>query len=317
MKCAVDVGFGFTKAVNEKGKEVIFPSAVAKTFLTDIGLKPTSEYFITYMNQTYAVGKAATHCMITETSFSDDRFVSEFSKLLVLTALMALDSDREIELGLGLPLMLYPKLKDKVRDYYEFAEEIIVDSNNVAHTYHITRCEVFPQGVGALFSIDSNIEKGIYCVLDIGFRTTDVIVVEVNENNINPLLELCFTLDKGMSMAIEKLSIILERKYRVSYDTNLLLDIHERSQISVRGRKINVEEQKKEVFNTIANDIVQSISRKLQRGFDTFDGVFVAGGGAFNIAAVLQKEFENVQVINNAQFANAKGFLNLLSILDE
>lgn len=168
-----------------------------------------------------------------------------------------------------------------------------------------------------MFSIDSNIEKGIYCVLDIGFRTTDVIVVEVNENNINPLLELCFTLDKGMSMAIEKLSIILERKYGVSYDTNLLLDIHERSQISVRGRKINIEEQKKEVFNTIANDIVQSISRKLQRGFDTFDGVFVAGGGAFNIAAVLQKEFENVQVINNAQFANAKGFLNLLSILDE
>ncbi|WP_269318639.1 hypothetical protein [Caldicellulosiruptor bescii] len=43
----------------------------------------------------------------------------------------------------------------------------------------------------------------------------------------------------------------------------------------------------------------------------------MAGGGAFNIAAVLQKEFENVQVINNAQFANAKGFLNLLSILDE
>lgn len=313
MRCGVDVGFGFTKAISESGKKIIFPSAVSKTYITDIGLKPTSDYFVTYMNQIYAVGKAATHCMITETSFSDDRFVSEFSKLLVLTALMVLESNREIELGLGLPLMLYPKLKDKVRDYFEFAEEIIVDSNNVAHTYHITRCEVFPQGVGALFSISSPVEDGIYCILDVGFRTTDVIVVEIKNKNINPLLDMCFTVDKGMSLAVERLGLMIERKYGVSYDTSLLFDIHERSYISVRGRKIDIEPHKKEVFGAIADDIVQSISRRLQRGFDTFDGVLVAGGGAFIVASVLQKVFDNVQVLDDAQFANAKGYLMLLN----
>ncbi|WAM36540.1 ParM/StbA family protein [Caldicellulosiruptor acetigenus] len=316
MKCAVDVGFGFTKAVNEKGKEVIFPSAVAKTFMTDIGLKPTSDYFVTYMNQTYAVGKAATQCLITETSFSEDRFVNEFSKLLVLTALMALESDKEVELGLGLPLMLYPKLKDKVKNYFEFAEEIIIDANNIAHSYHIARCEVFPQGVGALFSISSPVEDGTYCILDVGFRTTDVIVVEIKNKNINPLLDMCFTVDKGMSLAVERLGLMIERKYGVSYDTSLLFDIHERSHISVRGRKIDIEPHKKEVFGAIADDIVQSISRRLQRGFDTFDGVLVAGGGAFNVASVLQKEFNNVQVLDNAQFANAKGYLHLLHMYE-
>nr|WP_266166057.1 hypothetical protein [Caldicellulosiruptor saccharolyticus] len=53
MRCGIDVGFGFTKAVNEKGKEVVFPSAVSKTFMTDIGLKPTNDYFVTYLNQTH------------------------------------------------------------------------------------------------------------------------------------------------------------------------------------------------------------------------------------------------------------------------
>ncbi|ADQ41629.1 hypothetical protein Calkr_2166 [Caldicellulosiruptor acetigenus I77R1B] len=316
MKCAVDVGFGFTKAVNEKGKEVIFPSAVAKTFMTDIGLKPTSDYFVTYMNQTYAVGKAATQCLITETSFSEDRFANEFSKVLVLTALVALESDREVELGLGLPLMLYSKLKDRVKNYFEFAEEIIIDANNIAHSYHIARCEVFPQGVGALFSISSPVEDGIYCILDVGFRTTDVIVVEIKNKNINPLLDMCFTVDKGMSLAVERLGLMIERKYGVSYDTSLLFDIHERSHISVRGRKIDIEPHKKEVFGAIADDIVQSISRRLQRGFDTFDGVLVAGGGAFNVASVIQNEFSNVQVLDSAQFANAKGYLQLLKMYE-
>lgn len=314
MRCGIDVGFGFTKAVSESGKQVIFPSAVAKIFMTDIGLKPTSDYFVTYMNQTYAVGKAATQCLITETSFSEDRFATEFSKLLVLTAFVALESDREVELGLGLPLMLYSKLKDRVKNYFEFAEEIIIDKDSTAHSFHITRCEVFPQGVGALFSISSPVEDGIYCILDVGFRTTDIIVVEIKDKSINPLIEMCFTIDKGMSLAVERLGLMIERKYGVSYDTSLLFDIHERSHISVRGRKIDIEPHKKEVFGAIADDIVQSISRRLQRGFDTFDGVLVAGGGAFNVASVLQKEFSNVQILDNAQFANAKGYLNLLQL---
>jgi plasmid segregation protein ParM len=313
MRCGVDVGFGFTKAVSESGKKIIFPSAVSKTYITDIGLKPTSDYFVTYMNQIYAVGKAATQCLITETSFSEERFATEFSKILVLTALVAIESDREVELGLGLPLMLYSKLKDRVKNYFEFAEEIIVDKNSIAHSYHIARCEVFPQGVGALFSISSPVEDGIYCILDVGFRTTDVIVVEIKNKNINPLLDMCFTVDKGMSLAVERLGLMIERKYGVSYDTSLLFDIHERSHISVRGRKIDIEPHKKEVFGAIADDIVQSISRRLQRGFDTFDGVLVAGGGAFIVASVLQKEFDNVQVLDDAQFANAKGYLMLLN----
>lgn len=314
MKCGIDVGFGFTKAANEKGKKAVFPSAVAKTFMTDVGLKPTSDYFVSYMNQTYAVGRAATQCLITETSFSEERFSTEFSKLLVLTALMAIECDREVELGLGLPLMLYPKLKERVKDYFEFSEEIIIDSNGIAHSYHITKCEVFPQGVGALFSISSPVEDGIYCILDVGFRTTDVIVVEIRNRSINPLLDMCFTVDKGMSIAIERLGLMIERKYSVSYDTSLLFDIHERSHISVRGRKIDIEPHKKEVFGAIADDIVQSISRRLQRGFDTFDAVLVAGGGAFNVASVLQKEFENVYVLDDSQFANAKGYLTLLNL---
>nr|WP_266166127.1 ParM/StbA family protein [Caldicellulosiruptor saccharolyticus] len=251
---------------------------------------------------------------MTETSFSEERFFSEFSKLLVLTALMALESDREVELGLGLPLMLYPKLKEKVKDYFEFLEEIIIDKNGVAHSYHIARCEVFPQGVGALFSITSPVEDGIYCILDVGFRTTDVIVVEIKSKNINPLLDMCFTVDKGMSLAVERLGLMIERKYGVSYDTSLLFDIHERTYISVRGRKIDIEPHKKEVFRAIADDIVQSISRRLQRGFDTFDAVLASGGGAFTVASVLQKEFSNVQIVENSQFANAKGYLALLSL---
>ncbi|WP_408605224.1 hypothetical protein [Caldicellulosiruptor saccharolyticus] len=173
---------------------------------------------------------------------------------------------------------------------------------------------MFPQGVGALFSITSPVEDGIYCILDVGFRTTDVIVVEIKSKNINPLLDMCFTVDKGMSLAVERLGLMIERKYGVSYDTSLLFDIHERTYISVRGRKIDIEPHKKEVFRAIADDIVQSISRRLQRGFDTFDAVLASGGGAFTVASVLQKEFSNVQIVENSQFANAKGYLALLSL---
>lgn len=316
MKCAVDIGFGFTKAISEQGREVVFPSAVAKTVLTDLGFGTFKDYYINYNNQTYAVGKAALDSIAPETNFTPERFTSNFARILVLTSFLATGVEGEVELGLGLPLMFYKTLKDKVKDYFEYSEDTVIDKENIAHSYHIVRCEVFPQGVGAFFTLDQQL-SGRYCLVDVGFRTTDVITVEVEEENIEPILDLCFTIDKGMSLAIEKLSLLFERKFNVSYDSKFLMDIHERLSIPVRGRQVNIEEIKNDVYQTVANDIVQSVLKKLHNELDSLGCIFVAGGGAFYAASILQRTFENVQVLDNAQFANAKGFLKLLNVLDE
>lgn len=169
MKCVVDVGFGFIKVVNEKGKEVIFLFVVVKIFMIDIGLKFISDYFVIYMNQIYVVGKAVIQCLIIEISFFEDRFVNEFLKVFVLIVFVVFESDREVEFGFGFLFMFYLKLKDRVKNYFEFVEEIIIDVNNIVYSYYIVRCEVFFQGVGVLFLILFLVEDGIYCILDVGF----------------------------------------------------------------------------------------------------------------------------------------------------
>ena len=99
-KAAVDIGFGFTKAVSDTGKKVIFPSTVAeKIFYGDnfgIGNERNKQYVVEYMNKVYGVGKEALWSGA-PLMFTNDRFVSNQAKILVLTALSVLGADQEVE----------------------------------------------------------------------------------------------------------------------------------------------------------------------------------------------------------------------------
>lgn len=74
---------------------------------------------------------------------------------------------------------------------------------------------------------------------------------------------MCFIVDKGMLLVVERFGFMIERKYGVSYDISLFFDIYECLYIFVCGRKIDIELYKKEVFGVIVDDIVQFILRRL------------------------------------------------------
>lgn len=318
MKVGIDIGYGFTKAVCDKyDQKIIFPSAVSEKIFVDknFGLSAGKKYLIEYNNKVYGVGEEAIWSG-GELNFTDDRFVSEHAKILVLTALCALNADSEVELGLGLPISLFRTgLAEKVQNYFEFSEDTVIFGDKPKR-FHITRCEVFAQGVGALFSLDEQIPEGMITIIDVGFKTTDVLTIK-NDVELDYEPNLTFTIDYGVSAAVERISLILQRKCGVSYDTNFLMDIENKNSVMVRGRKVDITQIKEESLTYIAGMIADEILRKFQKKLDILSGIYITGGGAEILYNKLKHVYENVKIMPDNQFANAKGYLKLLALTDE
>ncbi|MEZ0536021.1 hypothetical protein ACAG39_02090 [Caldicellulosiruptoraceae bacterium PP1] len=315
MKVAVDIGFGYTKAIAENGKSVVFPSMVSKrmTANSKMGFAYKENYIVTYMNNIYAIGEAALNSPNSSANFSEDRFTDEFSKILLLTALHALDiEEQNIELAIGLPIMLYSNYSDKVRDYIEFAEETIIINNEVRR-YKIDVCEVFPQGVGALFSINDKIPNGYISVIDVGFRTTDVLLVKYNKGDIIPLTEFSFSVDEGTSRILTTLTKHIQHKYGIARNETNILDVFETGVVLVKGREKDITEARDEIVREVTESIINKIVTKWNDFVNDVVRIYVAGGGAYMISPHLKVIGEmEIKIVDDPQFANAKGFLNML-----
>lgn len=319
-RVGVDIGYGFTKAMSDAGKKVIFPSTVArKIFYGDdfgVGNRKDKQYEIEYMGKVYGVGMEAIWSGA-PLMFTDDRFVSQEAKILVLTALSALGTDQEIELGLGLPITLYrTDLKDKVRDYFEYAEESVI-FNGQPVRYHITKCRVYAQSIGALMGLDEEAPQGLLMTIDVGYKTTDVVTVRNTEDDIEIVPDLTFTVDEGISVAVERVGLELQRKYKISYDMNQLMDIENKTTIPVRGRQVDIREIRDEALSYVASEIMSEIVRKAQRKLGTLAGMYVAGGGAPVLAEKLKSVYDAVKLIPDSQFANVRGYLKMLMLDQE
>lgn len=313
MKASVDIGFGYTKAMNElRQKEISFPSLIANRYKTNnLGMSTKEEYIVNYKNSLFAVGKEALKSMVTNMKFTETRFIEDFSKILTLTALYQLECDEEVELALGLPLSIFPKYYEKVKDTFEYMEETIIINGN-AKRYHIKRCEVYPQGLGALMSVDEKLPQGIVAIIDVGYKTTDALLVSVEEEGLSPLVDFCFSLDEGTSRILEMLGIWIEKKFDVVFETASLMNIFDKDKITVRSRQVDIKEMKESIYKTVATSIIEKIESKWLKNYNMIDKFYIAGGGANIILDTLKETEIEATIVNNPQFANCKGFLRLL-----
>lgn len=311
MKVAVDIGFGYTKAIAENGRNIVFPSIVSKRFKNgNLGIEYEEKYVINYKNETYAVGEAGLNSLVSSINFDENRFASEYAKILILTSLYYLcDESEDVELALGLPLSLFASWNDKVKNYFIGSQDTVVVKNN-AKTFKIIKCEVFPQGIGVLFNSNLIKSEGTIGIVEVGFRTTDCVLIE-KRSSIMPLIDFSFSIDEGISRVIMLLINSIEKKYGVMLDLTNLLNFYESNTIILKGKQIDITDIKKEAINSVAGSITQKIETKWIAKLTQIDKIYIAGGGATLLSEKI-KNIGNVEIVQDPQLANAKGFLNML-----
>lgn len=347
LRIAVDAGYGFTKVISSKGKQAVFPSLVGygrdrlnllgeeadKENLDNIQVTikedgETYNYFIGELAKRES--ENATYIMGT------DRLADHRAKALVLTAaavVMGDYTDPIEEIAVGLPLQYYSKHREEMQKVLEQVKADIsfISGGFGPKTLQFNKVSVYPQAAGALWAQLFNDKgefrnpklSGLVGLIDIGFKTTDFIVIDINDG-MKLRSELSGTIEQGMRQVIENSQRWFELQVGNSVDPNefehamLKGDCQFTYSQRIGGKRIRKEYNLKPVYDKFKAELATTIKERVRQKWGSrinfFHLTFLAGGGAM----ALQKYFEDFELesklCNTPQMSNAKGFLLMSNI---
>jgi len=319
MLVAIDQGYGYTKAVAGE-KKTVFPSVVSPASEVDLGLGKISwGHSVTVRPQgsivkrQYFVGELALKCgLAAQLTLARNKLSREISDLLLLTAAYLVGVEGQVTLAYGLPIAYYRHQRDEAkRSLQGMAAYVSVDGGPEKYI-SFGHVAVFPQGVGALFSLDRLPEEGLVGLLDIGFYTTDYLLVDVRKDRVEPLPNFFGSIELGVSSAMKTFG---ERFLWLTGRPLSLVEIQElwgRARITFGGEKRDLEPLPGEGRLAVAQAIVEGVTAAWAQKFSYVDVIYLAGGGGLEFLGTLRQMLrKDVVLLPEPQYANALGFLRM------
>lgn len=280
----LDNGYLYTKDNEER----FFKSAITKDI---IAMNGTNNIVINNIGYTVGSGLPI---------IKTNKINSEMNMVGTLYNLALTGSD-EYFLVVGLPIKQFAAQK------YEFREEIL--KYNKANVYYKDRyfkfeikdVFVFPQGAAALIS-QPNLTDRDFIILDIGGLTVDIAHIELN--NGSPIMHKSDTIFDGMQKLYTDIIFAVNNKFDMTLTPDEAEKILKNNKITVDGinQDISFLEPIKQVF-------LERTIRELKLNYSSrTTPIYVAGGGGISLYNTISNEFKNTFLIENSQFANAKGY---------
>ncbi|GAB3051234.1 ParM/StbA family protein [Virgibacillus ainsalahensis] len=332
---AVDLGYGFVKAVSSSGERVVFPSLVGKGYdrsITSVlGDTPNDakNIHVQYQGEEYFVGELAKEARSASRIFERKRFSHEYTKILLNIAIQMVTNDDIVHVSTGLPLDFYQsqakEFRQSILGMQSVTEWKTGPLAGKEKRININQAMVFPQGASAIFSaLMNHEEKYVYphlmeegnliALIDIGFRTTDFVVVEMQENGaFVPKAKLSGTVDEGV--------INLHRDIRQVFKTKAggadlnefnISRVLKNEFLTYKGKRIDFSLDIQNSKQSIATNIADRLKGVWAEESDLFDAIFLAGGGGQLFETLIQPHFDyRLETITENQFANAIGYLRL------
>lgn len=335
MRIAVDIGFGFVKAMNDMGKEVVFPSVMTKrpeTSLRGIVGGSGDDYSIIYWEETEEgqknerklfVGYAGMENGGTRKWEDKSEFNIEELKVLISTAVGVLNPDnKQVDVCVGLPMSYYIQKKDELINILESLKaKVHYDTINGIRVINFGSVFCFPQGAGAYYSaiLDENgnvkdvgLATTSVGVIDVGYRTTDYLIMGKGRNGVVIKDFLSGSLEEeGMNKAFQE----IERKISEEIGKNVgLMEVEKSilwfgSKLDHRSGQFHLLEYEDQAYKELAERIISQLKIKWGDEADRLSVILVTGGGGETLYPVLKEKFEHAELQTNPSFANCKGYL--------
>lgn len=317
----VDVGYGYTKAIAENGDSLIFPSAVGTGYerkmekLINAGQSETDNYDLIIEHngerRHYFVGNLAIlQSPDAARPFSDDRSKAEEIQPALLTAISRLAKGDKVTLITGLPLEPFFKQARSLKNSLEKMSGMQVILNGERLVIQLDQVIMFPQAVAAMYAQikkNNNGNSGVVGLIDMGFRTTDIIMFDLSEKKF--LDSYKETLPYGMNNIV--IGIQDEIKNETGYTASLEQieqSLMKQKPLFFDRREYDVVEMASRQESSLRNFIVSNIKRRWRDKQKELKMVYLVGGGAFLLQSGIS-EFADCEVVRGAQFANARGYM--------
>ncbi|WP_279145574.1 MULTISPECIES: ParM/StbA family protein [Clostridium] len=341
---SVDLGYGQVKGVNELGKKIIFPSILSPgkdrsldKFFNRLDENIADNLHVTisdnnYNNTTndYFVGKLAQRSN-TNSYFNttDNKIYSNENKVFLATLaglLMPKGITEEYALNVitGLPVSHFVKQRAELETMIKNLN-ITVDfpDHNIKQHVKFNKVLLMPQGAGALNYVLLNNGQKYYIrntyigLIDIGFKTTDIVVFKINDNGkLEFISDMSSTLENiGMSIIYTEMDKIFVKASRngESLSVDRLMELCRNGKIFYNGSFLDLTKELKKLKDDVACSIVNNIDTLwTSSAKSAFNSVILAGGGGAVLYPYIKPKLGvcSVALSNNAEFANTFGYLS-------
>ena len=296
----IDIGFGFTKAVNDK-QNLIFKSVLGEA--TDIQFKEemiaagdTDENHLQVEvdGKSYFVGELAERqSNVRFFTLDQAQFISKFAKVFALTATAQMVKGFvPVNLVTGLPIGFYRQYKDELAKLLVGEHKVtLVDASGKREekSISINKVRVVPQPFGSLFNLmlndlgemgDKRLVREKIGIIDVGFRTSDYTIsdkMRYSERGSR-------TTDSGIARAFNVIATKLRENSGVNIELYRLYEAVDNGSIKIRGKVYDLKSLTDQVFGQLATSIANEVDRLWVDDWD-IDAMIVTGGGG----AVLSK----------------------------
>lgn len=247
--------------------------------------------------ETYSVGSG-------NRSTQFDKSDSEMNRVMTWTNLV-MDGDDEFYLGVGLPIQQFASVKDKFKKQILGYNDDEVIYNGEKVNIKIRDVLVFPQCLGALFSLNVQLEDGHYIFFDFGGFTIDIAHIEIV--NGKPILHKYNTFTQG----IQK---IYPDVINAVNSTNDTLDINFAEHILIdyiKGTPVSDEYSTNDFLLPTFRKFLDPILTEFNLNYPTKHAkIYLCGGSAIIFEDIFKGYYSDkrVNLVPDCQFANANGF---------
>ena len=329
----VDVGFGYTKAY-DGDRSIIFKSIIgdAAEIQFQSGFSEGGELenlHVTVDEKDYYVGDLAEkQSNVREFTLEQNTLLENSAKVLSMTslALFCGSGSREFSLVTGLPIRYFKQFRSRFVQMLEGTHRIKLHLREEANekVIEVRKVRVLPQPFGAVFNllmnshgriVDRDVARQKFGIIDIGFRTTDYTITD----RLRYIERGSRTTDTGISKAFSLISRKILEQSGVNVELYRLFDPVRKGRIRIRGKEYSLSDLRDEVMRQLANSIVSDMERLWVEDWD-LEFVLLAGGGAVDLAPILEKMIEGQTRVLSAdtdmRLTNVVGYLKYAKYID-
>ena len=324
MRVAIDVGYGYTKVVAEAGRKVLLPSTVGPARLSRglasaFGEKIHDGHDLTVTingeEQGFVVGSVKGQ----RSWASDASKRTGYVPLMLAAAYLAgAEGETEIEVGLPLALWLQKDQRKALRSEVRGLTTIVSLDGKRPHEIVVTDAHVLPQGAGAFalaVSTDPSLATKPTGLIDIGYKTTDYLLMRRVDGSVAPDESGCGSLDLGAGRIVENVRQILSDQSGVLVPEGAVEDALQnyKGKMFLRGKEYDVAVLVDQEAKTLAVAIEEQMRRVWTDRLDLLGAVLVTGGGGKDTYPHLRKIHPLTRLLHETLYSNAAGYLVMAS----
>lgn len=315
-----DLGFNQTKLYSD-GQLMVFPSLIGNPSSFNLGGDAQTDIIdnitIKHAGAEYYVGKKALKTENARLCIDTDKTESVNEQVIFKACLGLMNNafqNQKIKIVTGLPVedFVEPGLKEKLIENMMGEQNLLFNGTPV--TVEVTAVKVIPQAAGAYFAylLDETghikpeckkISTGTILVFDIGYKTTDIIVMT---NGVYDSLRST-TIEKGMRDVHRELIRTLKFEYGRKFNLVQADEICKQGYFDHKGDQIDITPVIARVVAPVASSIIEE-ANAIVGEFDDISKIIGTGGTMELMGKHFEETYKEVFTLYNTVGANSEGY---------